>query len=355
MSHFRLLADPQNYVAHDWDLLRDDAGREYWLNHFANHFGETLKHATTQYGRPATKAIAAARDEFATEIEKLRAEPAAFDGALSIMSLCRLRETILRAHRLNDPFGHVKERENVSACQLYPQVMSELHALEPSERWLRLIQSVFAGNIFDLGCASTIHLAAEPTDFLATMEQIKPRPWLFDDFDRLAQDLPDGPPMPWSKAIMFVDNAGTDLVLGIMPLAREMAMYGTKIVLAANELPALNDSTADETVEVVEHLAAADADLAALIQAGMFEVVSTGNDLPLIDLSEVSDELNEVAADADLIVLEGMGRAVESNFDAAFTVDTLKLALLKDAAVARRVGGELFDCVCRYQPAPASE
>ncbi len=98
-------------------------------------------------------------------------------------------------------------------------------------------------------------------------------------------------------------------------------------------------------------LAAQDADLAALIEGGMFEVVSTGSEIPLLDLSEVSDELNEAAGDADLVILEGMGRAVESNYDAPFTVDCLRLAVLKDAGVAARVGGDVFDCICKYVPA----
>jgi len=100
----------------------------------------------------------------------------------------------------------------------------------------------------------------------------------------------------------------------------------------------------------MQDLAGIDVDLPALLDAQMFEVVSTGNGIPLIDLSEVSDELNAATEDADLVILEGMGRAVESNFDAAFTVDTVHLALLKDPQVAARVGGELFDCVCRYKP-----
>ncbi len=147
-----------------------------------------------------------------------------------------------------------------------------------------------------------------------------------------------------------MDNAGSDFVLGVMPLARELALAGTKIVLAANELPSLNDITADETVVVLENLARVDEDLATLISASMFEVVSTGNGSPLIDLSEVSEEINEAAADAEIVVLVGMGRAIESNLDAAFRVDALHLALLKDAAVAERIGGALFDCVCKYTP-----
>ena len=84
----------------------------------------------------------------------------------------------------------------------------------------------------------------------------------------------------------------------------------------------------------------------------MLEVVSTGTDLPMIDLSDVSDELNDASADADLVILEGMGRAVETNFDAKFKVDTLKLALIKDPTVAKKVSpdGQMFDCVCKYEP-----
>jgi type II pantothenate kinase len=171
-----------------------------------------------------------------------------------------------------------------------------------------------------------------------------------DDYDRLEQDLLAGPPIKWGKVVVFVDNAGSDFLLGVMPLARELALAGTKVVLAANELPSLNDITADEAANQVELLTAVDEDLAALVAGGMLEVVSRGNDIPLIDLSGVTDELNQVAADADLVVLEGMGRAVESNFDAHFKVDALHLALLKDPSVAARVGGQVYDCVCKYTP-----
>ncbi|MFB3890462.1 MAG: ARMT1-like domain-containing protein [Phycisphaerae bacterium] len=352
MSHFCLLANPDKYVAQDWDLLADAAARERWLGLFETHFGETLKHAATQYGRNAGKQIATARQQFAQVLAGLRANPASLpSGKLNVLELCRAREKVLRDNRLNDPFAHIKTRENALAAKLYPQAVRKLHAMRGADKWLHLIECVFAGNIFDLGATATMHLAEKPTDFLAAVESTKPRPWAVDDFDRLARDLPDRPPTKWSKVIFFIDNAGSDFILGVMPLARELAMYGTKVVLAANELPSLNDMTADETVAVVERLAAADPDLAALVQAGMFEVVSTGNDTPLIDLSSVSDELNAAAADAELVVLEGMGRAVESNLNAEFKCDTLWLALLKDPVVAARIGGEIYDCVCKYRPA----
>lgn len=354
MSHFCLLSDPDNYVPDSVDLRTDEPGRKYWLDHFAGHFTQCLEHALTQYGRSARKQIAAAGAEFTQSLEKLRQDPQSPGGGrLDIIALCRMRDGVLRSHGLKDPFMRIKQRENASAIALYGEVVARLAELRGREKWLALTKGVFAGNIFDLGSAATMHLAGEATDFVAALADIKPRPWHVDDFDRLAENLPDSPPTNWRKAVIFVDNAGSDFVLGVMPLARELAMFGTMIVLAANELPSLNDITADETVIVIEDLCRQDDDLAALVRAGMFEVVSSGNDLPLIDLSDVSDELNESAADADLVLLEGMGRGVETNLDASFKTDALRLALLKDPHVAASIGGEVFDCVCKYDSVPS--
>jgi len=349
MSRFCLLDDSQPYVAHDWDLTSDETSLKHWLGLFRAHFDETLQQALSYYGRSAAKQIEAARTEFVETIERLERDPASLpSGKLNVMELCRLRQDVLWSHKLRDPFAAVKRRENESALELYPQVIRKARALDPQDRWLCLVQGVFAGNIFDLGSPATTKLSGPSPDFYATLEQIRPRPWLVDDFDELSADLDTSPPSKWSKAVVFVDNCGTDFILGLMPFVRELALEGTQIVLAANEKPSLNDLTADETADLVERLAGLDPDLTALVDAGMFEVVSTGNDLPLIDLCDVSDELNEASADAELVLLEGMGRAVESNFDAAFTTDALRLALLKDPLVAKRVGGEVYDCICKY-------
>ena len=351
MSRFCLLDEKQDYVAHDWDLAGDAGARGHWLALFERHFDQTLQAAAKQYTRGAGAQIEAAGAEFNKAIERLRKDPNSLpSGKLDVMQLCRLRRDVLFTNRLKDPFRHIKLRENESAMQLYPRVLARLHATGPGEKWVHLIRCIFAGNIFDLGSSATMKLTAESPDFTTTLAQTKRRPWLLDDYDRLADDLDTAPPTKWSKAVVFVDNCGTDFILGVMPFVRELALGGTQIVLAANEHPALNDVTADETVEIVQRLSRIDPDLAALIDADMFEVVSTGNDLPLIDLSDVTDELNAAATDAELVVLEGMGRAIESNFDAAFTCDCLRLALLKDPLVAQRVGGEVYDCVCKYVP-----
>jgi Damage-control phosphatase ARMT1-like domain len=41
-------------------------------------------------------------------------------------------------------------------------------------------------------------------------------------------------------------GAGADIVLGMLPLARELLRMGAEVVLVANEDPAINDVTASE-------------------------------------------------------------------------------------------------------------
>ena len=119
---------------------------------------------------------------------------------------------------------------------------------------------------------------------------------------------------PHRKAVFFIDNAGSDFLLGAMPMIRWMAQRGTQVVLAANERPTLNDMTIHDVNAWWPKIVEAEPSLADL----PIQRVSTGTGEPLIDLSEVSAELNAAAADADLVILEGMGRGVESNLDAQF-------------------------------------
>lgn len=60
-------------------------------------------------------------------------------------------------------------------------------------------------------------------------------------------------------------------------------------------------------------------------------------------------ELCNLMSDADLVVLEGMGRAVHTNLYAKFNIDSLKLAVLKNEWLARRLGGQQFSVICRFE------
>ena len=147
------------------------------------------------------------------------------------------------------------------------------------------------------------------------------------------------------KAVFFIDNAGSDFLLGAVPMMRWLAKRGTQVVLAANERPTLNDMTIDDIAAWWPRVLEVEPSLAGL----PIVPVSTGTGEPLIDLSQVSDELNAAAADADLVILEGMGRGVESNLDASFNCDAINLAMIKDTMIAQRNGGKLYDVICRFR------
>ena len=136
----------------------------------------------------------------------------------------------------------------------------------------------------------------------------------------------------YAKACLFVDNAGSDVVLGMLVLARELLKAGTRVVLAANELPNINDVTADELALMFTPLAGPSIEDEILRDAaadGNLSVVSTGSDLPVIDLSDLSPECVQSTTDCDLIVLEGMGRGIETNLLAQFHCDALNIGMIK--------------------------
>lgn len=51
----------------------------------------------------------------------------------------------------------------------------------------------------------------------------------------------------------------------------------------------------------------------------------------------------------DLIILEGMGRSLHTNLHARLAVDSLKLAVVKNAWLAERLGGPLFSVIFIFE------
>ncbi|MEM9416055.1 MAG: ARMT1-like domain-containing protein [Planctomycetota bacterium] len=356
---FPLLKDPAGYRPCQWDLTTDHGFRSYWVDLFRSHHASLLEHAAKAYAddiEGITAAIAQARSEFNTYLDRIADEPDAF-GPLDVLAICKRREDVLRNAGIADPYRLIKREENAKAIALLPGLLAELDAMPHIERHTALIEGVFAGNIFDMGAAETLKLYAEgDVDFASVRAKLKPRPWRFDALDawidRMAAAVQG---QPYRAAVMFIDNAGPDVVLGMLPFAREMVRLGTTVVLTANTEPSLNDVTHDELVGLVAQVAAFDPVIAEALADRTLRLVASGNWAPLIDLNRVSPALAaEVAAlPVGLVVLEGMGRSIESNFDAALTCDVLRLAMIKDAGVARAIGAEPFDLAMRFSPLPA--
>lgn len=354
---FPLLADPANYRRCQLDLREDEEKLAYWLDLFRRHFPSLLASYIKQEGdvESAQAQACVAEKEFFAFLDSASDWPKQ-NGPLDILAFCIAREDALRKAGIDDAYRETRRSENISALKLLPQLLGELDALPPIEQTARLIEGVFAGNIFDLGATDTLQLFNEgQVDFHQVRSRLKPRPWLFDDFDRWIFRQNDGRP-PYQCALLFVDNAGTDIVLGMIPLARDLLRRGGRVILTANTTPSLNDITHDELVGLLRLIGTWDQVIGDAQKDGRLTTVASGNGLPLIDLACVSAELAQTVRDndIDLVVLEGMGRAVESNLEARLTCDVLKIAMIKDLGVAQSLGGELYDLVFRYESADVS-
>jgi len=346
-----VLAQLRNAPAYrpcDWDLKADPDGRAYWLHHFREYADVLLPLIAAEYGRASAAEQAAFRADYLAIFDRVAAYPDAYPR-IDILLFDELRTELQARYGYRDPFRGVKARENEAALALLPGVLAEIDAASPTARRELIAAGLMAGNIFDLGSRATIQRYRDGLTAFDTTRATQPRrPWAVDDVDAWWRRWDERP--AYAHVVFFADNAGSDIVLGCLPLVRWLLAAGSAVTLAANSEPALNDVTAEELGPLLERAAALDATLAEGWRGGRLRVAATGNAAPLIDLTRLADEFVATARTADLLVLHGMGRAVESNWRAAFDCDVLRTAVLKDVRVAERIGARLFDCVWQFTP-----
>lgn len=347
MATLQQLADLPAYRACDWDLAQDSAGRDAWVRTFIEHADELLAQTRESYPEAPPERLAAFRRAFVAAMESVAATPQRYPR-IDILLLDELREGMQREYGFPDPFAAVKARVNRAALADLPVLLAELDAVaSPAAEVELLARGLMAGNLFDLGARVTAdQFRQNGHQFWAARDALGPRPWFIDHVERWQARWATG--RPYRHAVLFVDNAGGDVCLGCLPLARWMNRHGTRVTLAANSRPALNDITAAELIELLAVAAGFDDAVARAVSEELLVVVATGTGAPLLDLTALSPECVAAAADADLLVLQGMGRALESNFDARFRCAVLRTAVVKDELLARRLGARLMDCVFRF-------
>ncbi|KAJ2889660.1 hypothetical protein IWW38_004577, partial [Coemansia aciculifera] len=288
---------------------------------------------------------------YARHLQRLGAQPLAY-GALTVRGLLALREQCLRQVGLGDVFGAVKRRENEKAMEAFREVLSASDALAGRERVLALLKNVLAGNMFDWGASQLREALADGSlDLAAARARINYGPPRLNNPEVFAERVTE---RPYGRVVVFVDNSGADIVLGVLPLARHLVLAGAVVVLAANSQPALNDVTETELRRVVDRAAALDAPLADALARARLLVCATGSAGPCVDLRRLDPHLVALARDADLVVLVGMARAIVSNFNARFACDSLRVAVFKNKMAAEAAGVAAFDSLCLFVPAGAA-
>jgi len=320
--------------------------------------------------------------------------------APTLLWMVREKERLVREYGCGDVFAAMKDEEGQVALALYPELCAELDgkselALSPDgvPAVLELaLACCLAGNLFDAGAAWLIASEANCVDdecevdldsdgepgLLLNNAKVadtfraarafceRDGGWHYDDAAALSSRLTakDGSGRPIRRAVVFCDNAGAD-TMGMVLLARTiLQMMGddAMVALTANSSPALNDVTFAELEAFVDEARRADAVVDDMLQSGRLVLLPSGQDSTLLDLGSISNELHAwVTSELDivtshdewLIVLDGMGRSLESNFQAYEYVtqgtSVLTLAMIKSEINARRLEANVKDCVVRLR------
>ncbi|KAK6641070.1 hypothetical protein RUM44_012769 [Polyplax serrata] len=345
-----LLLDPETYCPDTEDLTKDEEAREYWLQCFEETVEKFAKKAVeSQPGNPSAASRAESfKEKFLVRLREWKTNPKIY-GALSVRSILDSIELFLHEFDFPDPYLKQKELENENAISLFAEHIRKIDELDSETRLRKLIMYLLAGNMFDWGAKEVAALLETNNfGFDEALEKIPQRPWLIDSLDEWIKRL-EGP--PHKCATVFVDNSGLDIILGILPFIRELLRRGTEVILCSNSAPALNDVIHRELLVVLDRIKCICPIIREAEETGRLIAMESGQTGPCLDLRRLKKSLCEemTRRQVDLVVIEGMGRSVHTNLNTFFKCESLKVAVIKNRWLARRLGGTMFCILCQYR------
>uniref|UniRef100_A0A8C0J245 4'-phosphopantetheine phosphatase n=1 Tax=Chelonoidis abingdonii TaxID=106734 RepID=A0A8C0J245_CHEAB len=342
-----LLKDPSTYIPDTVDLTDDAMARKYWLTCFEEALDGVVKRAMASQPDSIDAAERAEkfRQKYWNKLQTLRQQPFAY-GTLTVRSLLDTREHCLNEFSFPDPYSKVKQKENGIALKCFPSVIESLDSLGWEERQFALVKGLLAGNVFDWGAKAVSEVLESEPQF--GFEEAKEKLQGIENHS-VASCLCEGP--PHKCALIFADNSGIDIILGVFPFVRELLSRGSEVILACNSGPALNDVTYSESLIVTERIAAMDPIIQSALMEERLLLVQTGSSSPCLDLSRLDKGLALLVRErkTDLVIIEGMGRAIHTNYYAALQCESLKLAVIKNSWLADRLGGKIFSVIFKYE------
>ncbi|KAJ3338808.1 Pantothenate kinase 4 [Gonapodya sp. JEL0774] len=347
---FPLLANPDTYQPDTMDLPSNPRLTQEWIDILERNLHQLVEMALTWSGNAFSEDRQGKAELFEStyrnHLARLRAEPHAY-GTPSVRSLLILREQCLHEMGFFDIYEHVKKQEREAALAAFARVIEKTDVIsDPQERLTELIENVAAGNMFDWGSTKIIEmLKTGDLDFDSAKTKVKKSSkwWQVSTLvNRLVNE-----PAP-KRVVIFVDNSGADIILGILPFVRAFIQMDSYVILAANTYPAVNDVTVSELHEILAIVSNDDRVLGEAYRNGKLRCLGTGSGAPCLDFRRIDRDLAEETLAADFVIVEGMGRAIHTNLNAEFTVESLKIAVFKNRSVADYVGADMYDGLCLY-------
>ncbi|KAM4703444.1 4'-phosphopantetheine phosphatase isoform 2-T2 [Rhinophrynus dorsalis] len=221
-----LLFDPSSYVPDTVDLTEDSMAREYWLSCFEEALEGVAKRAVASQpdAKDAADRALKFQQKYWNKLQTLRHQPFAY-GSLTVRSLLDTREHCLNEFNFPDPYSKVKQKENDIALKYFQRVIKSLDALGWEEKQFALVKGLLAGNVFDWGAKAVTEVLESDSEFgfEEAKKKLQARPWLVDSYTKWIERL-KGP--PHKCALIFVDNSGIDIILGVFPFVRELLSRG---------------------------------------------------------------------------------------------------------------------------------
>lgn len=336
----------------DLNKLPSEA-KTYWFECFKDLNTKLAKQAAKSVGDQdkdgAMERAEQMRDHFLKELTQMQDDNT---KVLTIRQYLELHESCLTLFGFVDPWQAQKTFENAFAISRFTDRIAEIDKLEGDERWIELSKGILAGNMFDWGAQVVSDILESDTNFglPEAMQRIQTRPWAVDNLDAWLERMQEG--NPHECAAIFVDNSGVDVILGVLPFARELLRRGTRVIMCANTGPSLNDITCDELVKVIDVICKKCAIFndAWNVNPGKLRIMGNGHSSPCLDLRQLPENLNEALRQCDLIIIEGMGRALHTNFYAKMKCETLKVLVIKNQWLAKSLfGGDIFSVIFKYE------
>ncbi len=394
------------YVADTIDVNADVSEMAYWVGVLQDQLPTVMEKAASSQGN--TQEAMERASMFAQSLDaclsRYRSHQSSAVDRVELSNLFEVREELLREAGFQDVYRVDKQRENAAALEALEDLLADLDRLDPPARLLSLIQGALAANIFDWGARACVNLYQTATIldmYQDARARLSTRPWRVDDFDEFREVWlskwanNEKWVAPYRRTMIFVDNAGADVVLGVIPLARELLRGGAEVILAANSRPAINDITCEELMDVIN----AAAKICPIIKAawdrgllgraanthsrvppprGLMErvtsvgnlsslgntanfnrssfdegrgedglgepepscaklyVVENGQGSPCLDLNRVSKEVGDATVGTDLVIFIGMGTCVSAPACSPVSTDALSSRSIRPLARPKR-------------------
>ncbi|PVV02044.1 hypothetical protein BB560_003514 [Smittium megazygosporum] len=353
-STFSHSSDKFVYNPDTFDLLDNSELREYWINSLKINTENLISLASdgklTVDGTEDKSILFNFQRMYLEKLETLKSMPSAF-GKLSVRSLLNLREQSLHEVGCLDLFSNIKAQENEASLKIFPELVKTLDSINDKKALIEeLFENALLGNMFDWG-SNEIQQMIKNNEYKIDFSHLKKKVNFNSKFNNskvLVKRLLEKE--PYKKALVFVDNAGADTILGVIPFVRFLLNAGTKVILAANSHPALNDFTSSELMKILVAIAKLDSLINSKIIDKSLVVLGTGSSSPCLDLSRLNERLVTESHDVDFLVIIGMGRAIQTNYYSSFSIDSLKIAVFKSSIAADALGAKLYDSLCYFVP-----